>query len=238
MSGRADLGMIATQFARGGDNTRAADYSEKAAAAAEGVLAFDRAVQFYSMALALGEFDRARAGSLHQRLASAHASAGRGSDAAAEYLRAAELAESVHHASTLRRHAAEEWIRSGNVREGVRLLASVGAEFNIRHTDRVPLAVLSIVWHRARLALRGSGYVERPATGAPAKDLARLEVYRSLNCGTHSLESNNRHALPLEVSPPCAQAGPTSTPGTGARLRGHVRRHGRGACISSRSQSA
>ena len=183
VSDRADLGMIAIQFARGGDNARAAEYSEKAAAAAEGVLAFDRAVQFYSMTLALGEFDRARAGSLHQRLASAHASAGRGSDAAAAYLRAAELAESVNHASTLRRHAAEEWIRSGNVREGVRLLASVGTEFNIRHTDRVPLALLSIVWHRTRLALRGSRCVERPAAEVPAKDLARLEVYRALTAG-------------------------------------------------------
>jgi hypothetical protein len=183
MRDRADLGMIALQFSRGGDATRAAEYAEKAAIAAEGVLAFDRAAQLYSMALALGEFDRARAGSLHQRLANAHASAGRGSDAAADYLRAAEMAEFIDHASVLRRHAAEEWIRSGNLREGVRLLESVGTEFNIRHTDSVPLAMLSIIWNRGQLAVRGSGYVERAAAEAPAKDLARLEVYRALTAG-------------------------------------------------------
>ena len=65
----------------------------------EAVLAFNRAAQFYSMALALGEFDRAHTGVLHQRLANAHASAGRGADAAAAFLRAAEMAESIQLAS-------------------------------------------------------------------------------------------------------------------------------------------
>jgi tetratricopeptide (TPR) repeat protein len=183
MSDRADLGMIAIQFARGGDTARAAEYAEKAAAAAEGVLAFDRSTQLYSMALALGGLDRAHASSLHERLAHVHASAGRGSDAASGYLRAAELAESMDRASTLRRHAAEEWIRSGNVREGVQLLASVGTEFSIRHTESVPRAVLSILWNRAHLMLRGPGYVERAAAELPARDLARLEVYRALMAG-------------------------------------------------------
>ena len=61
--------MIAIQFARGGDTARAAEYAEKAAAGAESVLAFDRAAQFYSIALSLGEFDRARTGRLCERLA-------------------------------------------------------------------------------------------------------------------------------------------------------------------------
>jgi eukaryotic-like serine/threonine-protein kinase len=181
-SDRADLGMIAIQFARGGDTARAAQYSEKAAEAAEAVLAFNRAAQFYSMALALGEFDRAHTGVLHQRLANAHASAGRGADAAAAFLRAAEMAESIQLASALRRQAAEEWIRSGNVREGVQLLLA-GSEFNIRHTDNVPLALFSIIWNRAHLAVRGMRYEEREETGVSAQDVARLEVYRALTAG-------------------------------------------------------
>jgi energy-coupling factor transporter ATP-binding protein EcfA2 len=182
-SGHADLGMVAVQFARAGDSARAAEYSEKTAVAAESVFAFNRSAQFYSMALAMGEFDRRHTGVLYQRLANAYASAGRGADAAAAYLCAAEKADSIEHASALRRHAAEEWIRSGNVREGVRVLASVGSEFNIHHTDSILRALPSIIWDRALLAARGLQYQEREAVDVPAQDLARLEVYEAFTAG-------------------------------------------------------
>ena len=178
-----DLGMVAVQFARAGDSARAAEYSEKTAEAAESVFAFNRSAQFYSMALAMGEFDRRHTGVLYQRLANAYASAGRGADAAAAYLCAAEKADSIEHASALRRHAAEEWIRSGNVREGVRVLASVGSEFNIHHTDSLLRALPSIIWDRALLAARGLQYQEREAVDAPAQDVARLEVYQAFTAG-------------------------------------------------------
>ena len=181
--GCADAGRVAIQFARGGDTVRASDYAEKAAATAESVLAFDRAAQFYSIALSLGELDRPRAGRLYERLASAHAAAGRSADAAAPYLRAAETAETGEAASVLRRQAAEQWIRSGNVREGVRVLASLGAEFDIRHTDSVLLALISIFWSRVLLKVRGVDYRERRSEDIPRRDLARLDVYRALTVG-------------------------------------------------------
>ena len=177
----ADAGMIAIQFARGGDAARASDYAEKAAAVAESVLAFHRAAQFYSIAVSLGEPDPARAARLYEGLGSAHAATGRGAEAAAAYLRAAERAGSDEAASGLRRQAAEQWIRSGNVREGVRVLDSLGAEFDIRYTDSVVLALFSILWSRFLLKARGFDYHERRCEDVPQRDLARLDTYWALS---------------------------------------------------------
>ena len=179
----ADAGMIAIQFARGGDAARAAEYADKAAIAAESVLAFYRAAQFYSIALSLGAFDAARTGHLWERLANAHASAGRCPEAAAAYLRAAESAGSEEVACALRRQAAEQWIRSGNVREGVRVLASLGAEYDIHHTDSVLRALISIMWSRLLLRARGLDYQERRNEDVSRRDVARLDVYWALTAG-------------------------------------------------------
>ena len=179
----ADAGMIAVQFARGGDTTRAAEYAEKAAESAERVLAFHRAAQFYSIALSLGEFDRGRSADLCERLANAHAAAGRGAEAAGAYLRAAEGTESREAKSALRRRAAEEWIRCGNLREGVRVLTSLEAEYDIHHTDSLVRALISIQWSRVLLRVRGLDYKERRIEDVAPRDLARLDVYWSLTEG-------------------------------------------------------
>ena len=182
-TGHTDFGMIATQFARGGDAPRAAQYAEKAAEAAESVLAFHRAAQFYSIALAMGKFDPPRMAALYERLAAAHAAAGRGAEAAAAYLRAAGAAGSSEAASALRRHAGEQFIRSGNVREGIRVLASLGAAVHIRHNDSLVRALASILWSRCMLRTRGLEYRERQGEELAPRDLARLDVYWALVAG-------------------------------------------------------
>src|SRR5581483_6551353 len=153
------------------------------AAKAETVLAFDRAAQFYSIALSLGELDDSRASRLYESLARTQSAAGRCAEAAAAYLRAAETAGTGDAALLLRRRAAEQWISSGNVREGVRLLASLGAEFNIRHNDSLALALTSIFWSRFLLKLRGVHYRERSHADVPRRELARLDVYWALMAG-------------------------------------------------------
>jgi hypothetical protein len=179
----ADAGMIALQFARGGDTARAAEHAEKAAVGAESVLAFNRAAQFYAIALSLGEFDRPRTGHLCERMANAHAAAGRGAEAAADFLRAAESAGSHEAKLALRRQAAEQWIRSGNVREGVSVLTSLGAEYDIRHTDSLLRALISIQWSRVLLRVRGLDYQEHRSEDVAPRDLARLDVYWALTEG-------------------------------------------------------
>jgi hypothetical protein len=178
-----DAGMVAVHFAKGGDERRAAEHAMRAAEAAENVLAFDRAAQFWGMALALAACNRPETARLYQHLASAHAASGRGVESARAYEKAAEFANEREWQLELRRHAAEEWIRCGNLRQGIALLVTLGSEFQIRYSDSVALAAGSILWSRAALALRGLRYRERPAGELPPRDLARLDIYWALTGG-------------------------------------------------------
>jgi eukaryotic-like serine/threonine-protein kinase len=181
--GYADPGMIAVQYARAGDTREAARYAIEAGAAAEAVFAFDRAAQFFAMALALGDFDPDERSGVFESMARAQASSGHLSDSANAYLKAAEFTTSAQRGLRMRRHAAEELIRGGNLREGIAILRSLGAEYDIRQTDRAALAVASIAWSKAKLALRGWGYRERPQSELPERTLARLDIYWALSAG-------------------------------------------------------
>jgi hypothetical protein len=182
-AGYEDQGTIAVQLARGGDEHRAAVYSERAAELAETVLAFDRAAQFYGMALALGRGDGAHVPAVYERLARAYASAGRGPDSARAYEEAARLADNRDRQIELWRRAAEEWIRGGNVRRGVSLLMSLGREFRVRQTDSTIAALFSIAASRTALRFRGLTYRERRESEVPRRDLAILDLHWALTAG-------------------------------------------------------
>jgi hypothetical protein len=70
-----------------------------------------------------------------------------------------------------------------NVREGVRVLASLGAEYDIRYTDSVLRALISIQWSRILLRMRGLDYQEQCSEDPEPRDLARLDVYWALTEG-------------------------------------------------------
>ena len=201
-----DAGMVAVHFAKGGDERRAAEYAMRAAQAAENVLAFDRAAQFWGMALALAACNRPETARLYQHLARAHAASGRGVESARAYEKAAEFAPAGDWQLELRRHAAEEWIRCGNLRQGIALLVTLGSEFQIRYTDSVAVAAVSILWSRAALAWRGLRYRERPAGELPPRDLARLDVYWAL-LATELVESGDRCKFPASAFALALKAG-------------------------------
>jgi Cdc6-like AAA superfamily ATPase len=181
--GYEDDGLIAVQFARGGDAPRAAQYSVKAARAAEAVLAFERAAQFISVALAVGAHQGSEAASLYERLARAYAASGRSREAVVAYEQAVGFADAAEWKFALRRHAAEECIRSGNVRKGVAMLEALGGEFGLRWTDNVAVAICSIAWSRIVLTARGLRYREHRAEELPARDVARLDACWAMTAG-------------------------------------------------------
>lgn len=180
---QADEGMIAAQFALGGDRLSAAEHAEYAARDAETKLGFAHAAQFYAMALALGEHDDRRRSELYERLAGVQASAGRGPEAAKALLQAADCEPGAVRSTDLQRMAAEQLIRSGNIKEGIEILTKLGARFQIRHSDSSALAIASILWSQAVLRIRGLKYQERKVGQISASDLARLEIYWSLIAG-------------------------------------------------------
>jgi eukaryotic-like serine/threonine-protein kinase len=203
-SRQADAQRLAWHFAEAGDLDRAASYTSLAAEEAARALAFDRAATLYREALGLS--GPAAQPMLAAQLAEALANAGRGADAARAYERAASLwAQPLPPDATaatalvptepvgpvartamaldLQRRAAEQYLRGGHVDQGLvavhKVLAAVGLSM-----PRTPLGALaSLLYHRARVRLRGLDFRERPESEVPLPLLRRLDSCFSVAVG-------------------------------------------------------
>src|SRR5207247_6588551 len=130
-----------------------------AADRAADALAFERAVRLFRTALELAPPDKAARQALQIKLAHILASAGRGAEAAREYLAAADGA-AKRKALDLRRQAAQQWLLSGRVDKGQEILRTVLYTAGLA----VPLRPRwSLAWLRFRLWLRGLRFRERAA---------------------------------------------------------------------------
>jgi serine/threonine protein kinase/tetratricopeptide (TPR) repeat protein len=178
----ADLEALAVHLRGAEDGERAAKYAERAAEHAGAKLAFDQAARLYRMALetipALSPDSRR----LLMRLAEVLEWAGRGTEAAGVYLRAAEGAPAVQR-TEIERAAAEQLLTSGRIDEGVavldRTLSSVGM-------SRPRSAVVAIVWlllYRLYLRLRGLRFGERHPEEVSRTDRARIDILYSVGIG-------------------------------------------------------
>jgi serine/threonine protein kinase len=170
-----DPEVLAVHYHGAGDDVRAAVHALEAGDRAATALAFDNAAHFYEMALELrGKADHA----LLVKLADALANAGRGADAAAYYLRAAQFIEKgqVSESIELRRKAMECLLRAGHVDGGLQLIRSVldSVGFALPATPRA--AVLGVLRGRLRLLLRGMWAKERAAEVVPQDLLTRIDV--------------------------------------------------------------
>lgn len=172
-----------------GDPERAARWALRAAEQAERALAFDRAAQMIRLALSLerrpvrwtegapGDALGARAEldtrALQARLADALAHANRGVDAAGAYLDAADGA-APELALVLKRRAAEQLLRSGSMDRGIAVLREVLAASKLSVPRSNWRAVLSLLWRRLRLRLRGLRY--RPRASIPRRERHLADV--------------------------------------------------------------
>jgi serine/threonine protein kinase len=154
-----------------GQRDLAARWALRAAEQAERTLAFDRASRMLRLALALGADVDAPA--LQARLADALAHAHRGVDAADAYLAAAAVA-GPGQALVHRRQAAEQLLRSGSIDRGIDLLGQVLRENGLAVPRADWRALLSLLWHRLRLALRGLRY--RPSADVPERAIQRADA--------------------------------------------------------------
>ena len=148
-----DVEAIALQWSEAGDVPRAARFARLAGDRAMEKLAFERAADLYDLALRGVSRDVERAAVL-TAMADALAAAGRGSEAAATYLRAAEIVGGPA-ADDLVLRAADQLIRSGQVLEGKQLLARVLDRLDIRLPTSPAAAVRMMLGRRLALLLRG-----------------------------------------------------------------------------------
>jgi hypothetical protein len=146
-----------------------------AATQATEALAFERAAKLYRLALDLGPSTTEEAHRLRTGLADALANAGRGAEAGREYQAVAAAAPPAE-AVELRRRAAFQFLGSGHVDEGLRVIREVLGAVGMRLAATPRRALLGLLFRRALLWLRGYGFRERDASQVPAKDLARIDI--------------------------------------------------------------
>jgi hypothetical protein len=165
-----------------GETERAADQAERAARLATEAFGFDRASELYRIALRLGRYEPAQKRTLLAAFADALANAGRSPEAAEAFLEAAEGADAATRLDC-RRRAMEQFLISGHVERGVGTLGQVLGEIGVRmpHTPRT--ALVSLLWQRFKLRLRGLGWTPRDATQVAASELTRLEIFRAAGHG-------------------------------------------------------
>ncbi len=183
-----DAETLYEHYLEAGQRGRAQRCATQAAAKAARALAFERAALFYRRALALTPEGGAEAAALYAQLGEALANAGRVRDAAEAYGRAAALS-SPSDALELRRLAGEQFLIGGRIQEGLDMLKSVLEATGLGLSKSKGRAVVSLLWHRAWLRLRGLRFVERHAAAIPSAQLARVDVCRTVAEGLGHLDT-------------------------------------------------
>jgi hypothetical protein len=162
-----------------GHPDRAAVHFASAARRAAEALAFDRAIESYTDALALGNWSEEQRREMLVGLGDALSNVGRGADAAANYLSAAHGAGPAQ-AMDLRRRGAEELIRSGHLDEGRAVAEEALADAGLGFAKS---PVRALVAQRAALFLRGRRFKRRSAEEIAPRELARTDLCWSISSG-------------------------------------------------------
>jgi serine/threonine protein kinase len=228
-----DPDVLAQHFEGAAEPERAAHYTILAADRAFGALAFDRAARLYLRAISLwAELSNERVMLLRERAGESLANAGRGKDAATQYLLAAQGAEELK-ALRLRLAAADPLLRSGYIDEGIEQLKLVLAALKIDYPATPQRALAALLWTRAKLTLRGDHYTPRAEATLSARELIVTDATRAAAQGLALVDNirgaafNAIHYLSaLELGEPyrvarasAIEVGFYSTNGSSARRR-------------------
>jgi len=167
---------------------RAAAHAEIAAQKASHMMAFDQAAEFYETALALGAFSDEKRRSLSLKLASAFANAGRGPEAAETFAAASEGAEPALRRDC-QRQAAEQWLITGRIDEGLNMIARALEEIGEPLLATPQRALFALLWRRLHLKMRGLRWKARPESAVLRSDQARLEVLSATAAGLSMVDN-------------------------------------------------
>jgi eukaryotic-like serine/threonine-protein kinase len=157
---------------------RAARYAEDAAQRSEAAHAFDQAAELWRTALDAiprATEDRRR---LLLRLGTALVHAGRGADAAKQFLAAAEGADRATRLEC-HRHAAEQLVISGHIAPGLATLEALLAEIGVASPKTPRGTLASLLWNRAQVLVRGLGFRERHRREIADATMLELEVLKA-----------------------------------------------------------
>ncbi|WP_437829445.1 ATP-binding protein [Sorangium sp. So ce1153] len=189
--GTADAETLARHWLGAGEPARAGRLATLAAEQAAEALAFERAARLYELALGLlsrdAELPEAERRALGVRCADALVDAGKGAEAARLYAAAAEGADSALGLE-LRRRAAEQYLRSGHIDEGIELVRAVLKAVGLSFPETPRRALVALLLHRAELRLRGLRFRERPEREVRPEDLARIDACWTVTVGLSAVD--------------------------------------------------
>ncbi len=184
----ADPEALAIHWEAAGDAELAARHSVAAALRAADAFAFDRAARLLQQALDWAPLAGAQGRELRLRLGDALASAGRGRAAGEVYL-AASVGAPREQSIDLMRRAADQYLRSGYLDDGMAVLVAVLRAVGLRLAPTPGRALASLQWKRARLRLRGLGFTERREAEVPVADLIKIDACGSVAVGLAMIDT-------------------------------------------------
>lgn len=162
------------------DGDRTCRYATRAAEQAAAALAYNRAAELCQLALDQQVGDAGSRRKLHENLGEALVNTGHSKEAAEHFLAAVPGADQVE-AIDLRRRAAMAFVLAGNVDQGMRAFQDLLGEVGMRLPRSSAGAVLSLIWRRLLVTLRGLRYTPRPPEELSQQQLLRQEA--CLNAG-------------------------------------------------------
>ncbi len=162
--------------------TLAAARAQSAARQAMTALAFDQAAEFFAVAIELGSYDPETLRGLRIELATALVHAGRGPEAATQFLAAADGADPAVRLDC-QRQAADQWIITGHLERGMAALRTSLADIGEPLAATPRRALARVLWNRARLRLRGIRHERRSESQVPVETLRKLDVLKAVGHG-------------------------------------------------------
>lgn len=173
---QTDPETLATHFLCAKEFQKASQYTFLAAEKACQLLAFDQAARFYQLTLSLTPKEDSKTRQLWEKLGIALANSGRSSEAAKAYLKASQLEKDEATIIQLQRTAAEKFLISGHMDEGLEVLRSFLDRVGLTLPASPKRALISFLYKRAQIWWRGLKFQERTESDISLEELMRIDT--------------------------------------------------------------
>ena len=186
--GGADAQTLAIHYEGAGDRDSAGRHYAAAADEAGRALAFEQAANLYHKSLALRPSSGTARFEMLVRLADALANSGRGVQAGEQYLEASTLAD-ADEALMLQSKAGFNFCAAGDIDAGRAALGGVLDRLGTPLPRTRMWALVSLLWNRVRLWMRGINFRERSDAELSNEERMRLDVTWSVACGLTMIDT-------------------------------------------------
>jgi eukaryotic-like serine/threonine-protein kinase len=166
-----------------GDVDRAAEFAVKAAQRAESALALSQAATLYRLALRLAHYEPNQRLGLLRKLADALINDGRNAEAVDVLLEAAQLAGDSAMRFECQCLAAEKLLTTGRLERGEAMIRELLRQIGDGLPATPRRALISMLWHRFKLRLRGLSWTLRNPGDVPPELQRKLDTYRAVADG-------------------------------------------------------